>query len=311
MINKVSDSIKNRKKLTWWIIGTVLVLCTGLLTIGAFYDYQITDALYTPNFFSRTFTLIGHLPAMLAGVAFAASAFFYINRSKRKTLTVFTVILWFIECGIASYFLWDTAKKEVFLGMGDTLFYILLGISIPLFFIASFFIFRCAKTKQTRAKLFYIFLIVFFVELAANLILIEGVRLLWGRPRYYTIDSINVLFTPWYLPQGYQGGNMSFPSGHAGSATMALTALLFLTQFQFKKWQKALVVALPIVLIICTCFARMMQGMHFLADVTIGFLLGASMIVACTFLVDKCFFNKINRSLTSPDDFKQEAIVKK
>jgi|GEM_PF-456280 len=310
MLTKVSDSIKKHKVLTWSIIGSVLALCAVLITLGSFYDYQITDALYSKNWFAKLFTLVGNVPAMLIGVAFAACAFQYVDRSKRKVLTAFIIVLWIIESGIASYFFWDTAQKEVFTGMSSTLGYIFMGIT-PIFLIAgSFFLFRLAKTRETKTKLYYIFLILFFASFIANLVAIEGIRTFWGRPRYYTIDDIAVFFTPWYIPQGYVPGSTSFPSGHAASSTMALSGLLFLTQFNAKTWQKVLLIVLPVILIIGTCLSRMMLGMHFLSDVTFGFLFAASLLVASIFFTDRFCFAKIEKSLSSPADYKANAKIK-
>jgi len=101
------------------------------------------------------------------------------------------------------------------------------------------------------------------------------IKIIVSRPRPYLVNGqiINKLSTIGY----------SFPSGH--SVSTMFMVLIFITLFSYlrnqkrynlfnKTWFKVLVVALSVIALITTAFARMYLGQHYLTDVLAGYVVG-------------------------------------
>ena len=103
--------------------------------------------------------------------------------------------------------------------------------------------------------------------------LVQLLKMLWGRPRFYALQLFGLDFVPWYRVAGFamrSDAFRSFPSGHTAGAA-AIFFLVFLTQLfpsRFVRRWKLWVFAGIYTLIIAS--TRIMAGMHFLTDVMGG-----------------------------------------
>jgi undecaprenyl-diphosphatase len=78
----------------------------------------------------------------------------------------------------------------------------------------------------------------------------------------------------------------SFPSGHAMGSTAFYGALAAIMLWQVRDWRsRALVIAVTALLIALICFSRIYLGVHYLSDVTAGFLAGLVWLGTCLFAV--------------------------
>jgi len=78
------------------------------------------------------------------------------------------------------------------------------------------------------------------------------------------------------------GNSWSFPSGHAMNSLVAYAMLAFLLREHIANKRLRLAVALVAALLIVSIgFSRLYLGVHYLSDVTAGYLAGSAWVVAC------------------------------
>jgi undecaprenyl-diphosphatase len=78
----------------------------------------------------------------------------------------------------------------------------------------------------------------------------------------------------------------SFPSGHAMGSTVFYGTLAAIVVWQVRDWRlRALVISVAALLVALICFSRIYLGVHYLSDVTAGFLAGVVWLGSCVFAV--------------------------
>jgi membrane-associated phospholipid phosphatase len=88
---------------------------------------------------------------------------------------------------------------------------------------------------------------------------------------------------------------MSFPSGHAQSATVAVSVLLLVFLPALRGAWRPVAIALAITFVIAIGFARVVLGVHFVSDVLAGYALGAAWVAAMI-----AAFNALRRERGGP-----------
>ncbi|MCF0112701.1 MAG: phosphatase PAP2 family protein, partial [Bacilli bacterium] len=173
-----------------------------------------------------------------------------------------------------------------------------LLFSVPAFFV-----------PQTNPRGVLVFVIMFAILFVTILVLYQGIKLLWLRPRWRTlvalqqsgaIDSATNAWIPFYQPQGFWNFNslyvdpisesqriiamnslgivswgteefVSFPSGHVINVT-ALTSLSMMSLFMPKLRGKERYVRFGVYAFAAlVAFTRILCGAHYLSDVAFGF----------------------------------------
>lgn len=113
-----------------------------------------------------------------------------------------------------------------------------------------------------------------------NIITINVIKQFWGRERYrhMVLNNDYSGFSKWYIPQSIASGDefKSFPSGHSANASIIM--LLALYPYINEKKTKVFILAASFKTMVQ--FSRIMQGAHFLSDVTMGVIIGLSVIFA-------------------------------
>lgn len=99
--------------------------------------------------------------------------------------------------------------------------------------------------------------------LLGNLVLIQGLKGLWGRMRFRDLPDLTA-FTAWYLPQGHTG-EASFPSGHTGMAWILLP--LFLLVPREHRATRRAILAGVVVWSLVVAIGRVKIGAHYASDV--------------------------------------------
>jgi membrane-associated phospholipid phosphatase len=84
-------------------------------------------------------------------------------------------------------------------------------------------------------------------------------------------------------PVAHAGG-MSFPSGHAQSATVAAAVLLlvFLPLLRDRPSRRRIAVGTAVAMVLAIGFSRVALGVHYVSDVLAGYVLGAAWVAAMT-----------------------------
>lgn len=105
------------------------------------------------------------------------------------------------------------------------------------------------------------------VYLLVVLVVINLIKLFWGRVRYRELTDLNQ-FTSWFFPQGITG-HLSFPSGHTANAATLYVITMF-APLTRRRWKKIFCYALPILWILVMAVSRVLVGAHYASDVLFG-----------------------------------------
>lgn len=226
-----------------------------MLLIGAFYDYQITDALFRPT------SIFGIFFARIILVPIQSMVIITIAMLYRK---YHHVIFLFMGEVVSFYVVQDTLKYWMNI---HTSFMMAFIVIVSLLFVVLIFymVSLCSLRTIEKHLSFFIF---FTVVLLSATVVTSIIKTCWGRIRYRDLmDAGN--FCVWYKPCGLYG-NHSFPSGH----TTAFTSILCFLQWKKNHYEKVSVIRYICItiLILLMPISRMIMGAHFLSDTAMGFM---------------------------------------
>lgn len=264
----------------YMLFPVLLLLLVGIL-VGSFFDLQIANGIYVgDNFWSIIVEYVGPLPSTV--IIVSAGVFLYhhfINKDTphHKIFAWFYLILVIAITG--SFWGYDTLHRH----LDGAYWWFIIGIpviavtEIPVFFLLK----NGNKDDYLRKGLIII------VASLLVLILTFGVKLLVIRPRYMFMlkwDRLD-LYKPWYtfggdksiyqnLP-GYESyAIQSWPSGHSSFASMMILLVLFPSCFEKTKGKEIFFFIGGMVYAFLVMLARMLDGHHFLSDVSFGAFFG-------------------------------------
>ena len=98
------------------------------------------------------------------------------------------------------------------------------------------------------------------------LLLVQLIKLFWGRVRFRDLSPSYVEFTPWFIPNGFTD-NYSFPSGHAAMGWMFLPLVVLVKD---KKWSDPVKIINYVLVFgwgIFVALSRVIVGAHYASDV--------------------------------------------
>lgn len=236
------------------VFGAVAI---GLI-IFAFTDLQISIYLVGkfPTF-GKFFENFGEFPMAYIG-AFSAVSMIITSKRKKSIANIGFGLLFVLNSAMAAVLVGFNADVSV-----PVIVFIFLFVLLSSYWLASQVHPRYHDNLRKIAKVGV--LLGFATTLVINLIKVG-----WGRERYRNMINPLEQFTPWYLPQGIASGNefMSFPSGHAANGAVILwITLLPLINDRLSK--------LPLEIIawawtLATMVSRIVVGAHFASDVLMG-----------------------------------------
>lgn len=249
----------------------------GLMAVAAFYDLQISQAIGDMNnLFGTFFEVVGEWPSYLV-LPFCAPVFFYNaanfkDRRARIFMRIFGLALSWL-----GYFMWIYAgtkpgRIDAVYGIpGLTMFAVFGGFAGGAF---GLWVGSLIKPETMKRLLkFALFALVFMV---AALIVMQIMKMLWGRMRYRDMLSAGTTegFTPWYVVNIGNGEEAykSFPSGHTSSAAniFILAALcdVFPRLNNFRA--RAVINTGCFIFTVLVAVSRIVNCAHFLSDVLAG-----------------------------------------
>jgi len=254
--------------------GAVLAVVAVLFVLGGLYDMDISNAVYSPeNFAARLFESIGIFPPFVIVGATFSTLFFLLNEEKKAYL------LKRIACVAAvavAYFVFGfMAINET--GASETWVALVVGGGTALCLTPINLWLMSRVKKEILRKLFVFLLFGTIVCVLADILIVNVLKYIWGRPRYREMltDGDFSIFSAWYHINGLSlHGHHSFPSGHTASAS-AFFVLCGLTEvFPEYKKKESFLAFVAAFYTFTMAYSRIVVGAHFLSDVTAGFLIG-------------------------------------
>jgi len=159
------------------------------------------------------------------------------------------------------------------------------GLIIPMIFYVIITWNKDWKNYRTLAG------IISLLAIINPLVLVQIIKLLWGRVRFRDLAPSFVDYTPWILPQGITG-HQSFPSGHTAMSFMFLPLLIPLRKMYLSNHCKQILALILIIVVIgwaiFVAASRVIVGAHYASDVL--FSGGAACII--TILLYKWLYMK-------------------
>jgi len=285
----------------------VLALFLATFIVGSFLDEAISASIFSrDNTFGLIVSVLGVIPGHML-IAFLGGGF--LSLAFRKEEKVGLKVLWWIlaiACLGEGIFY---AGREFFGPNGFPVVARWVGyfIAVPFIALGGFFGFVVTK----RSKMEKIWLLYVILAVAAFMALMPGVTLLksiFHRPRFRAIDQYpDIVFHSWWVRCGDYKDLMaqygitseefkSFPSGHAGTAAIALMFGLVLPIVDKERFGKYKLFWFygALVWVLLVAFCRILVGAHFLSDVSMGPILsivfiyiGNEVILACKGIKEK------------------------
>lgn len=281
------------KKVYWIVLGVV----AALLLIGTVADLSIAEAIYNrDSAFGEFFAIVAMVPIwtlvpMSAGLMFGALITQFGELSK----------IWRVIClGLQIFGIYAAYERTSgFYGsrhLHGLPFPALVYIVIAAFMLATA-LGAYASRKYPEAVLMAA--IVGIVAVGGGRLLLDSLKDMWGRQRFWTMDNAAAQFTAWYMPQFPDAERMaemgdkikSFPSGHSFGGISVLWLSMFPAFLGFckenrKAWSNG-------VAIFALCFwslvmvSRLILGEHFLSDVSMSAIIFLIAFILSNAVVDK------------------------
>lgn len=251
------------KKISW-IVGCLLLVS---LLIGTFFDYQIASFIFKKdNGFSYFFEHFA--PVVFGSILIIAGNLVFIPLLKvegvsKLKLSLFGVLgVLFCAFGILMIVVYGKLLGGVY-----------AIIFIPIVFI------MVRKIPVHLSKQYHFVGLAIILTAFTSMMIVENIKPIVGRVRFRSMQENPSLFTNWYQINGSKFLSSvplkeeikSFPSGHSQWAGTTLT--LSLIALANPKWRnkEKLIFSGSLIYALTVMLSRMMQGAHFLSDVTVGF----------------------------------------
>lgn len=290
---------KKRERLILWIALEVLFI--ALVFIGSVYDFNITYTLsgtkvssaslvHISNFMIKVLEIIGEWPAII----FSSFACCVIVRNIRKlvkksNLALLFVALFDLAAMVLMFIGWYRTFKDVLGAVTGWHYAIIIPLALAFFFLVRYAV---SKVSKETVKRFFVPAVVTVISAAVILVLIEGIKIVWGRTRLIEMIAANDVskFTSWYVPNWFSGSK-SFPSGHVGHSTLLFLIPIWFDKNAGDKPRRLTYLGVGIWLI-AVGFSRLCAAAHFLTDITFGFAISFIVTQIATIKYEKSFMDK-------------------
>lgn len=262
----------------------VFTLLVVFMVIGSLFDYPISMFLFnSQSIFGKVLASYGQAPAALCMSLSGILLVYNANRCKRISM-----ILSYIASILLTLF-------AIFMLTVDPLLYLesmpkILSLCIAIIIVIISDVMMIRLVKEAPKEDITKFIILLIVTMVCALLIINVMKVFWGRPRMRMIAVVEeAQFQPWWVI-GSQAKDYfmslgiaseefkSFPSGHSANAVCAilLGALPLLSQKLQGKEDILFYIGLIFTLLVA--FSRIIMGAHFVTDITVG--------IAVTFIVE-------------------------
>lgn len=249
---------------------TLIIMSVLGLLIGTFKDLQINTMFYNRgSFYSELFKTIGEIPVVII-IMLSSGLLIRLNiiENRKFFWNLPWVLLWIFFAFTNAIPIPNHASNYP---IGWSI------ISAIIYFIITNLTVRKLpiNDSNTVRKVTYIAI----VSCILSAVVTKGIKIAWGRMRYFKMVELNDFsgFSPWYIRQTIAKSDIykSFPSGHSVNASLvAFCSLLPLVFENLKKYQTRINLVI-IVWILLVTTSRIVDGGHFISDVSTGVLIGS------------------------------------
>lgn len=279
--------MQRTKTKTWAFLGGF----AALMLLFTFLDLPISKALFDQSSpFGNLFAGLAELPCTLVGV-FSCAALAVTRPRENKALAALNIagfgvlmVLFALMAGVMPTGYLPLPKAFMLTGVVYAAAAVLLTVRIS----------RTQAAALRRAATLGLLLVL------AAMVIINVVKVFWGRPRMRSMADPDSQFTLWFIPQGFTADEecKSFPSGHSANAACILWITLLPTFLPRLRTKKAFAVLNCVAFgwMILSMLSRVIMGAHFATDVTMG----ASITVCCFYLLKRVFY-KEQAALSRPE----------
>lgn len=229
--------------------GIFAILC-------AFFDLYISEAFFNPDMWLGIFIKdYGEVPGAL--VIFLA--FIVFNANLKIENISWRCFIYFVDFVVASSALYYAVILILHQNPETPRISIWIASAVVAFMSMTLCQYRALEFARRHA----IFGIITVWTGTIAFILVQVLKIVWGRIRFRTLTPDYSDFSPWYLPQ--MAGGSSFPSGHVFMGWMLLPLLLlFVHRSTAMRW---LVLAFLIAWGLLVGAGRIIVGAHYASDV--------------------------------------------
>lgn len=259
-------------------------LSAVLMVVATFWDLQIDNILinkrsFIANWFDRT----GEMPAALLSIIALA----FITKCSDK---IWLKLISFIATlGAGAYFGIWFGERLFADTVYQTFFNVLYGVGTALVIL---FVLHFVIIHEKYRKPLIAVSILALCAMGAETLVTTGLKALWGRVRYRSMNGDFTKFTPWYVINGNTGDH-SFPSGHTASAGMSyMMMLLPFVSSKCREYKSALFIG-GYLYTSMVAFTRLIMGAHYLSDVIIGSVISFSITIAAIAVYENFIQKKI------------------
>jgi len=276
----------NRKTILVFVL--VFVILMTFLALGSF-DYNFSHYITnTDSHWANFFNQFGEIPAiflMLIGTTILFGArkkdILWRNILSHLIAIPFIALLSYIITSMPVRYMYENQVT----GLGEDIPQVLNITTIILaiiIFVSTMYIER--KIDDSKFKEMRKAAILFILLVIGEIILVNVVKEVWGRPRMRILESIDG-FKKWYEINGPALNNnyKSFPSGHTANAFSVIAYTLFFSYF--KNINKKTVMIIAIIWGVGVALSRVVLGAHFLSDVITGGYITIFLFIVLNFLL--------------------------
>lgn len=182
--------------------------------------------------------------------------------------------IWFLSVGallllIAAGTIWDLPISQA-LNNPESLFARGLGFAgqVPTYALALIAVFMLRSKHARYAPIARVIMLTVIIQLLS----IQMLKVIWGRPRFFMVADGFQDFRAWYVigARATSDAFKSFPSGHAADSSVIACCLpLFAPSTKLRRIAlNAAAIAWPL----CVMLSRIILGMHYVSDVAFGAL---------------------------------------
>ncbi|MFX1340738.1 MAG: phosphatase PAP2 family protein [Promethearchaeota archaeon] len=169
----------------------------------------------------------------------------------------------------------------------------LLAPIILIVFVSSFVVLTFNKDWKNYVKI-AVMVLLLYISLT---VILDITKVLFGRVRYKYLNSNYSDYTQWYIINGPDSENQSFPSGHSAYSWLFLPFLVLIKNEKMKKPIKALILISVIGYGLFISMSRIILGGHYFSDI----LFSTGIASVLTILFYKKFY---------PEDLKAKGEIK-
>jgi len=239
--------------------------------------------LYNPaSYWARLLEKYGEIPGLLVILIAIHIYIVTLKESSNIKTILFTSFLLTTASLVTIYMLWAISLaitgNPAFFNYNEIYFFVAA-------IIANIFTSLLFKKHNKFSKKSILFSrLTFKMFFYGYLVIIQPLKIFWGRIRFRDLAENYSNFTAWYIPNGITG-NQSFPSGHAAMGFILMALFIFIMDKSFFKriFFKAIIISYAI----AVCISRIIVGAHYTSDVLFG-----AMIMIISYLLIKQNINK-------------------